>query len=262
MRAWLLALGLLIVVPAARADTWHATYDAYVAGANAMRLTSTINLSQAGYRMDVQARTLGVLDLFVGSRQSTQVDGLWHGVTARPRQFRAEGVWKGERRATLIDYHAGSPTIRELVPAERQHEHVPVAARQNALDRLSPLASLARQIGHSGRCDATATTFDGRRLEETASRTGGWDELPASKLSIFAGRALRCEIELRVTAGFAADEDRAHAGRVRHAQVWVAAAAPEAPILPVRFRLDVGWLGSADVYLSDLRRADLRRAVP
>ena len=122
------------------------------------------------------------------------------------------------------------------------------------MDRLSTLVLLARQIGHAGNCDATTTTYDGRRLEEAASRTGGWDELPVTNLSAFAGPALRCEITLRVTAGFTTDEDRAHAGRIRRAQVWVASPDRGAPSLPVRFALDVGWLGSAMVYLSDLRR--------
>ena len=232
------------------ADSWQATYDAYVAGANAARLTTLFHLDHAGYRMDVQSRTLGLLDVFVGARQSTQVEGTWHETQLRPRQFRAEGVWKGERRATRIDYHAGDPRLLELMPPDPQREDVPAAARLHAMDRLSPLALLARQVARTGRCDTNATTYDGRRLEETTSHTAGWEELPPSSVSSFAGRALRCDIELRMTAGFLADEDRAHAGRLRHAQVWLAAPAKDAPVLPVRIQLDAGWLGHAAVFLS------------
>jgi len=248
-------IGMLLAVPfgppmAAAAEAWQATYDAYVAGANAARLTTLFHLDTAGYRMDVQARTLGLLDVFVGARQSTQVDGTWHEAQLRPRQFRAEGVWKGERRVTRIDYHAGDPRLQELAPADPQREAVPAAARLHAMDRLSPLALLARQVARTGQCDTRANTYDGRRLEETTSRTAGWDDLPPSSISSFAGRALRCDIEIRMTAGFLADEDRAHAGRLRHAQVWLAAPAAGAPMLPVRFQLDAGWLGHATVYLS------------
>lgn len=254
MRVLLLAWCLMTASPMARADTWNATYDAYVAGANALRLTAAIEVGAAGYRMDVRARTVGMLDLLVGSRQSIQVEGGWHGALPRPRQFQAEGLWKGERRATAIDFHAGLPTIRHLVPADPSREAVPGPARQDALDRLSPMMLLARQMMRTGRCEASATTFDGRLLEEITARTGGWEELSAGYGGIFAGRALRCEIGLRVTAGFKPDEDRAHAGRMRRAEVWIAVPAEGALMMPVRFKLDIGWLGSANVILSGLER--------
>lgn len=248
-----LALCLLSSAPT-RAEAWHAVYDAYVAGANVVRLGATFTIDPAGYKVDVQARTLGVLDLFVGSRQSTQVEGIWHGALPRPRKFHAEGLWKGERRLTRIDYQDGLPTIRDLLPAEPNREPVPHASRRNTMDRVSPLAYLVQHMDKTGNCDATAITYDGKRLEETKARGMGWELLPSAGPSAFAGRAMRCDIELRLTAGFLADEDRAHAGRIRHAQVWLAAPIAGGPSLPVRFKLDVGWLGSATVYLSELRQ--------
>lgn len=248
-------LSLVISAGPVKADAWHVVYDAYVGGANAMRLSADLHFDHAGYKVDVQARTLGLLDAFVGSRQSTQVNGTWHGMLPKPHQFRTDGVWKGDRRITLIDFQDGLPSIRSMIPPELNREPVPPSARQNALDRISPLAYLARRVGQTGNCDGITTTYDGRRLEETKARTGGWDELSPGSLSIFTGRALRCDIELRMTGGFTPDEDRAHAGRIRRAQVWVAAPVHGAPSLPVLIKLDVGWLGSATVYLSGLRRA-------
>lgn len=245
----------ILSIGPAKAEGWHAVYDAYVAGANAIRLSAEFRFDHVGYKVDVQVRTLGLVDLFVGSRQSTQVNGTWQGMLPQPREFRADGVWKGERRITLIDYQDGLPTIRSMIPPELNREPVPSSARQNALDRVSPLAYLARRVGQTGNCDGITTTYDGRRLEETKARTGGWEELLPGSLSVFTGRALRCDIELRMTGGFTPDEDRVHAGRIRRAQVWIAAPAPGAPSLPVLFKLDVGWLGSATVYLSELRRA-------
>ena len=246
---------LVIAIGPAKAESWHAVYDAYVGGANALRLSADVHFDHAGYKVNVQARTLGLIDVFVGSRQSTQVNGTWHGMLPQPRQFHADGVWKGDRRITLIDFQDGLPTIRSMIPPELNREPVPPSARQNALDRISPLAYLARRVGQTGNCDGITTTYDGRRLEETKARTSGWEELSPGSLSVFQGRALRCDIELRMTGGFTPDEDRAHAGRIRRAQVWLAAPAPGAPSLPVLFKLDVGWLGSATVYLSELRRA-------
>ncbi len=252
IRAVALAGVVICAAMPARAE-WLAVYDAYVAGANAVRLTARFKVNPATYQVSVQARTLGLLDVFVGSRQDTRVDGIFHGPLPRPRQFHAEGMWKGERRHTLIDYHDGHPSIRSLLPVEQARDPVPPAIRHNALDRLSPLAQLAQHVARTGGCDTNATTYDGRRLEETRARTGGWEELPPSNVSSFAGRALRCDIELRQTAGFTQSEDRAHAGRLRHAQVWIAQPGPGAPMLPIRIALDIGWLGRAMVYLAEFR---------
>lgn len=260
MRAALAALVLLCVGPAllragpARADSWTATYDAYVAGADVVRLTAGFSFDPAGYKVEVHARTLGLVDVFVGSRQSTQVEGTWRGALPRPTEFRADGVWKGKRRITRIDFKDGLPTIRDLVPPELYREPIPPQRRQDTLDRISPLAYLAQRVARRGDCDAVTNTYDGRLLEEARSRTAGWEELASSGVSPFSGKALRCDIELRVIGGFTVDEDRAHAGRIRHAKVWLAVAKPGAPPLPVRFELDIGWLGSATVYLSDLNR--------
>ncbi len=256
MRARALLAALLLAAQPARAEAWLAVYDAYVAGADAMRLSVAFRLDAAGYAVEVQARTLGLIDLFLGSRQSARVDGVWQAERPSPRQFRAEGVWKGERRLTLIDYANGQPTVRHMVPPEAGREPVPPDFRQGAWDRVSPLAYLVRQVARTGRCEASAVTYDGRRLEETQARTASWEELPAGGPGTFAGRALRCDVMLRQTAGFALDEDRAHAGRVRHAQLWIAVPAPGAPPMPVRIRLEIGWLGHATVSLSELRRLD------
>ncbi len=258
-RRWLVAGTVLATMhclsaSASRADTWHAVYDTYIAGANAVQLTAAFRMDQVGYRIDVRARTLGLVDVFVGSRQSTQVDGVWHGAQARPRQFRAEGVWKGERRVTHIDYENGLPRVRDLIPPEQNREIVPSAAQLNSLDRVSTLIALARQIARTGACDAAATTYDGRRLEEARARTVGWEDLPPVSMQGFVGKALRCDVEFRMTAGFTADEDRAHAGRIRHAKVWAASPRAGAPVMPIRISIEVGWLGSATVYLSDLRQ--------
>ena len=50
MRVLLLAWCLMTASPMARADTWNATYDAYVAGANALRLTAAIEVGAGAHR--------------------------------------------------------------------------------------------------------------------------------------------------------------------------------------------------------------------
>jgi hypothetical protein len=237
---------------------WHAVYDAYAAGFNAVQLRTSFGFDAQGYRLSVQSRTLGLVDLFVGSRQFTAAEGVWQGERPQPRQFRADGLWRGKRRTALIDYEQGMPVIRDLVPPETSREPVSPQLQADTLDTLSPLAFLAYRVAMTGNCDATARTFDGRRLEAVTARTGGWEMLPPSTVSVFTGRALRCEFEAHQIGGFASGEDRERAAQPRRGSIWVASPAPGAPPLPVQIRLEYGWLGHATAYLSEIGRGPFR----
>jgi len=233
---------------------WHAVYDAYVAGFNVVRLRTNFGFDAQGYRVSVRSRTLGLVDLFVGSRQFTAAEGLWQGEGAQPRQFTADGLWRGKHRLARIDYRQGMPEIRDLIPPEKNREPVPAQLQAGSLDPLSPLAFLAYRVAATGSCDATAHIFDGRRLEAVTTRTGGWEILPPATVSVFTGRALRCDFETHQIGGFAPGEDRARAAQPRRGSVWLASPAPGAPPLPVQVSVEYGWLGHAMAYLSELGR--------
>jgi len=233
---------------------WHAVYDAYAAGFNAVQLRTNFGFDAQGYRVSVQSRTVGLVDLFVGSRQFTAAEGVWQGERPQPRQFKADGLWRGKRRVALIDYQQGMPVIRDLVPPETSREPVSPQLQANTLDTLSPLAFLAYRVAATGNCDATAHTFDGRRLEAVTTRTGGWEILPPSTVSVFTGRALRCDFEAHQIGGFVPGEDREAAAQPRRGSIWVASPAAGAPPLPVQISLEYGWLGHATAYLSEIGR--------
>lgn len=256
IRRLALLAACLLPLPAAAADTWNAVYQAYVAGLNAVELRASFGFDPAGYRIAIRSRTVGMTKLFVDGQQLNRADGVWASVSPaiqlRPRNFHIDGTWRGNPRRAHIAFGDAGPAIRDLLPPERNRQPIPELARRDAIDPLSVLAALSRLVAERGTCDGEARVYDGRKLEVTAARTVGWEDIPRSTATIFTGRALRCDLELRLIGGFLPDSDRADQAKPRRGTMWLAAPAPGAPQLPVMFKLQVSWLGEATVYLTEL----------
>jgi len=258
MRACLpLLLGGLLCLPAARAQPapeQHAGYDIYAVGVPVAVLNTGFALGASDYRIDLSFRTTGLVGWFYSGHQQSGVAGRWQGDRPAPRRYAGQGVWGGRARQTLIDYADGQPLVRSLVPPnDEEREPVPPALQANSVDALSAVAMLIRRVARTGRCEAEATTFDGRRAVDIAARTVGEEVLPPSTRSIFTGRALRCDFEGRLLAGFLRDGDRVELRRPRHGSAWLAQIEPGAPPIPVRVDFETRWFGPATMYLTETR---------
>ena len=161
------------------------------------------------------------------------------------------------RRAVAIDYGPGGmPVLLALQPPiEVGREAVPPALQRGTIDALSALAKLTRTVAETGRCDAEAATFDGRRRADYTVRTAGLDRLPAAGARGFAGEALRCAFESRLVAGRSADQDPTVASRLQAATAWIARTGPGGEPLPVRIELASRWFGTIRVQLTGVAPA-------
>ena len=244
-------IALLLVPIAARADPAEAHYAAYAAGLNVIVMDARLDLSPSRYELQIDYRTTGAFGLFVHSQQHTVVQGAFTAGRAMPRRFFSTGVLRGDRRVTDIDYRDGQPSVRQLVPAN-DHEREPVAPelQRGTIDSLSAMAQLVEQVTRSGTCDGTVRTFDGRRLAQLRAWAVGYDVVPPSNLSIFAGRALHCDFEGRQLGGFMLDEDRERLQRPQRGSAWFAALTPNGPILPVRISFHTRWFGDATMFIT------------
>lgn len=163
------------------------------------------------------------------------------------------GTWRGTPRRTLVEYETGQPSVLFLEPPnEQERELIPPPLQRETIDTISAAAMLARRATLTGRCDGQARTFDGRRLFEVEALTGGMEILAADEAPV-TGPVLRCDFEGRLLAGFMLNGDCEAASRPQKGTAWFARLGPHSPLLPVRIRFDMRWLGSATMVLTSAR---------
>ncbi len=253
MRAPLVLLGLLWVAAAHAqpAAGLHAEYETYAVAGTLGEARTGFELGPRDYWVQLAFHTTGLVGALFSGHQVTTVRGEWQGDRPVPARFVGDGVWRGEARQTVIDYRGGQPVIRSLVPPnDEEREPVPPELQARSIDTLSALALLMRRVARTGRCEAEATTFDGRRALDVASRTVGEEQLEPSGRSSYTGPALRCDFEFRLLAGFPSDGDRAELARPQHGSAWLAQAVPGAPPIPVRISFETRWFGPVTMYLT------------
>lgn len=222
------------------------SYTTRVAGLTVMQTEADVEMDARGYRVDIASRNAGAYGLLFRGETRSLAQGLWAGALVAPQRYAVDGIWRGTPRHTLMDYDGGQPNVRHLDPPNAaEREPVPAPLQRETIDTISAAALLARRATTTGRCDGEARTFDGRRLFEVQARTGVW-ERPAPGLP----PALRCDFEGRLLAGFLLDGDREAAARPQQGSAWLARLSPGGPMLPVRLRFDIRWLGSATMTLN------------
>jgi hypothetical protein len=242
----LLALLLLAAAPA-QAEAWRATYAITVAGAVVMEAEVAFDLGGEAYRVEARTRTRGLASLLVRGESLTRSEGRWHGAQARPRVYESQGYWRGTARRARLEYGPdGEPRVLVMEPAQDMaRTPLPPGPRAGTLDNLSALAQLVRHVRDTGRCDVTATGFDGRRLTRF--------EVTRDPVVQVADRGLlRCVIESQPLAGYALDRPDAANPTQVHAIFGVLR--PDTPVLPVRVEIASRWWGRIEATLMSVTR--------
>jgi hypothetical protein len=248
-----LALAALLAVPARAQDRGdiHAVYDTYVAGLRVANVEAGFGSGPWSYQVRLAYHTVGMAGFFYGGHQLNMVTGSWTDNRSAPHEYSGDGIWRGLHRKTLIDYLQGQPRIRSLVPPnETDRQAVPADLQANTIDVLSAVADLMRQVAATGTCDGTVHTYDGRRATEALSHTVRIETLAPTDRSTFSGKALRCDFEERMLAGFLQSDDETQRHPLR-GSAWLARVVPGAMPLPVRLTLETGWFGDATTYLTE-----------
>jgi hypothetical protein len=252
--AFLCALTFPASLFASASTPVHLTYETYALGFPVSSLSATLDLGAQSYRIDLAFRTIGIAAFFSAGHQRSIVQGVWDRGRPVPHWFAGDGVWHGQNRHVLIEYHQGQPSVLSLVPpTDPGREPVPPAMTANTVDQLSAIGLVIRRVAETGRCDASTRTYDGRRLATFEAVTVGEQVLTANDRSKFQGPALRCDFQGRLLAGFmrgAGEEAR----RPKHGSAWLATVVPGAPPFPVRITFETSWLGQATMYLTGASR--------
>lgn len=225
-------------------------YAGYAKGFNAFNLDADWAIGSADYKVHTVFRTAGALGAIYQAENDTTSEGRFVADRAQPRRFYSWGHARGRQRVTLIDYPAGDPVVRQLLPpSEEEREPVPEGVQARTVDTLSVMALLLRRIATTGRCDGRAATFDGRRASDISARTGAQETLEASSRSPFNGAALRCDFEGRQTGGFMKNEDQEVLRRSQRGTAWFARVGPGEAWVPIRVQFDTRMVGAVTMYL-------------
>ncbi|MDB5413822.1 MAG: hypothetical protein JWR10_2157 [Rubritepida sp.] len=244
-----ITLGLVLLGSPAAAQTWHASYVFTVAGVTVME--SQVDLIPgrpgAGYAIETRTRGRGVASLIFRGEQVSRSEGIWRGAVPVPRLHRSSGNWRGSVRRTALEYSAtGVPRVVTLEPAQdMERTPIPAEALPGSLDALSALLQLSRQVRDTGRCDARAQIYDGRRLTALELTTDPERDPEGGGLPT-------CVIESRLVAGIPVE--RSDDARPMRSVIHFGLPAADGPALPLRIELASRWWGTIQVALTALTR--------
>ena len=227
------------------------SFAAYAAGLHVAQFDATADFADRAYRIDTHMRATGLLGTLFPTEFTSFAEGGWLSGRAAPRRYASWGNSRGKFRRTIVDYPSGQPTLTELIPADHDdRETIPAGSERDSVDTLSALAFLVRRVAESGGCDGAARLYDGYRVMEITSRTAGREILPPDDRSIFAGPALRCDLEGRQLAGFLKDDSQTDRTRHNLGQTWLATTTPGHPALPVKVTFETRFFGNITAYLT------------
>ena len=229
----------------------HTDYQLYVHGLRIGRIEAGLDLQAAKYRIEVAFRTFGLVGWLFHGQQLDIAEGRLGSQFPEPLRYSGQGFWRGNPRRVLMDYIGRQPVVRDLEPPnDTEREPVPAELQANSVDSLSAMVLLIRRITETGGCDTAVETFDGRRAVRFTAHTVGETDLEPTTRSSFQGRALRCDFDGRLLAGYRLVDPPEDRGKSRHGSAWFASIVPGAPKLPVRVKFETSFFGDVTAYLT------------
>lgn len=234
---------------AAAPDAVELRYDVVTAGLTSLTLRFELRNEPDRYRVAADIETRGVLGFFVPWTMNVVAQGASGGL--RPNEFESSSVLYGTNRTTSMRFGRDGSIDATAVPPARDDDRDPVPPEltKGAVDVLTALLRVARQIEQSGRCDVVVPVFDGRRRYDFVFTDAGSE--PSALVDLTMAR--RCTASVRKIAGFLKkptpwdDSDGARA-----AAIVVGRLGADLPLLPVRLDMETPF-GIARAELAGMR---------
>jgi hypothetical protein len=241
--------------PAATAPA-SLVYQVYFGGLRALALHAEIGLSGDGYRVRLEAHTLGLIDWVTDWTVRASSEGAIRDGVVQPARHLTESMMRGSRRDAALTFHPDGSIDTVTVPSAADDEREPVTPEQErgALDPISAVLIATRVLAAQHSCDQRLPVFDGRRRYDLEFSDGGRDVLKATEYSSFSGEATVCLFRYIRVAGYQKagrwnnprDHDRIY-------RTWLAPVVPGLPPLPVRIEAE-GAFGTVLVHLVGIGR--------
>jgi len=181
-------------------------FTGYVLGLPVMNFA--IDLAQSGETYDVQMNyhTTGPIRVFFPADREVTAHGTSTATRVQPLEYEINGQARGRIYHAIIHFGAVTPVVDNESPREPanprdQFQPIPPALTANAIDNVSAVLGLLRQVAATGRCERDAHVFDGRMLTDLRATTAPDQLLTADHGSVFAGVAHQCRFTGQVLAG-------------------------------------------------------------
>ena len=261
--ALVLAALLAAPLPAAPAEplALDLGIEMYAAGVHALSIHLTAEIGDRRYRVESRAQTRGLMDVLTRWRAQSVAEGrIAADGELRPELYRVAGEMRWRSRETTLRYdEQGRVAEFKVVPPPERRKSVPAALSTDTLDTLSAALLALRAPDPETACRLTAPVFDGRRRYDVRFHPVEMENLKPSEYSMFAGPALKCEVEIVRIRGFEEDGDPDEKVRERKTWVWFARL-PESPVaLPVRLEIESEYgYGVAHLVRAEARGAARR----
>lgn len=224
-----------------------ADYEVFAGGLHVLTSSLEINLRDQSYDARIGAQLAGMPGWFVEWGAEVQSGGAIEGGQLDPELYVLDRVRRGESQKTTLDFGREGEVDVSFDPIRNDSNGlVPPDLLPESLDPLSGLLSIIHRVTEGGECEATVPVFDGRRRYDLVFTDQGMHEVRPSRLSVFAGAARRCRMQLEPVAGAFRDEDDddddgggfwstdPESARRRRLDIWLAEPIAGGPVLPVR----------------------------
>ena len=224
---------LLAALAPAPADAEELTFGYQLAWGNLTLADAEVSYRQSGshYHLVSSGRTSGFLELFFSWHGRAETKGLLRADGRRPLLHRHEGVWEDKTRWTQVDWNGAAVPKTEAEPPPDLEVVTPVPDESVAgtSDPFTVLLSVLDRLAATGRCDAEAKIWDGRRRYDLSVTHLGEETLTADRPWAYEGDAVACALDFERIGGFwreAASWREPDETAPQRRVVWAAEAAP------------------------------------
>jgi hypothetical protein len=208
------------------------------------------------YQIASRQASVGVVRWVFPWQSRTDVSGRFLGDATQPATYRVKGDFRGRPRSVEMDFRDGQLVRNETVPenTDDERDEVTPEQRAGAIDPVSAVMAVIRQINEGRGCTSRHAVFDGRMRYDIAFEDKGPRALPRSAGSIFEGMAETCEFtwipiagrSRKATANRNLDEEK------RTGRVFMAPLGERQVQAPARIEFET-WFGTVVGHLREVR---------
>ncbi len=223
------------------------TYHVYAGGVHGIDATLKLQESGGRYTIESHSVTRGFLGTLIPWKGIFVTEGKVLGAQHTPAKHQSISTWRSETETKTYLYDAKGQ-FKTLTVIEDGKDKTPTdtdwSMAKGTTDLLSATLDMMALAGKTNDCGSTRRIFDGDRTFDLIFRAVGKETLAASRYNVYAGEALKCEVEVVPQKGRWHKKPRGwlsiqEQGR-KHGQlpvVWLGRVPGQAQMIPVKLRI-------------------------